>query len=205
MRASISLLLVGTIASVTQGCSTPPTPSRAEWRPQQSDPRVDFSDPVLASRKVFLFGLIDQRAAERIIQSLLFLDAKSHDPIELFLHTPGGEIKHAMAIEQAMRLIGSPVNTYAFSECNSGGAVLLAAGTGKRKAFRGAVIVVHGLTSHGKPPREYTALVQESYTGFWRKQARLPESWLPLPPGVLHCLSAEQALEYGLVDEIIDR
>ncbi|MBI3868260.1 MAG: hypothetical protein HY299_06975 [Verrucomicrobia bacterium] len=39
----------------------------------------------------------------------------------------------------------------------------------------------------------------------WRKRARLPDSWLPFPFGVIHILSAEQALEYGVVDEVIDR
>jgi hypothetical protein len=39
----------------------------------------------------------------------------------------------------------------------------------------------------------------------WRKRARLPDSWLPFPFGVMHILSAEQALKYGIVDEVIDR
>jgi ATP-dependent Clp protease, protease subunit len=205
VRTLIPLLLIGVAAAFLQGCYTPQTGPRSEQWAQHADPRVDFSDPVLANRQIILCGLIDQRAAQETIEKLLFLDAKSHDPIDLLLHTPGGEIKHAMAIEQAMRLVRSPVNTCALFECNSGGAVLLAAGTGKRKAFRGAVIVVHGLTSHGKPPPDFTKLIQDTYTQFWRTRARLPNSWLPMPPGVLHFLSVEQALEYGLVDEIVDR
>ena len=97
------------------------------------------------------------------------------------------------------------MNTYGLSECNSGGALLLAAGTGKRRAFHGAVIMVHGLKISGKPPPGFTERIQDAYTRFWRQRSRLPESWLPLPPGTEHILSAEQALEYGIVDEVIER
>lgn len=67
------------------------------------------------------------------------------------------------------------------------------------------MVVVHGLKVHGKPPAGMLEQVQSAYTRFWRQRTRLPESWLPLPPDSLHVLSAEQALQYGLVDEIIGR
>jgi ATP-dependent Clp protease protease subunit len=174
-------------------------------QPAKSHSPVDFADPVLNRRQILLFGDIDEKAAERTIQKLLFLENKSHEPIDLYLMTPGGEFKSALAIEHVMRSIQSPVNTYALSECNSGGALLLAAGTGKRKAFRGSIVVVHGMTVRGKLPADMIAQTQDGYTRFWRQRARLPESWLPLPQNVVHVLSAEQALEYHLVDEIIER
>ncbi len=167
--------------------------------------KTDFADPVLLHRQILLFGDIDEKAAERTIQQMLFLDGQSHEPLDLFLMTPGGEFKSALAIEHVMRVIKSPVNTYALSECNSGGALLLAAGTGKRKAFRGAVVIVHGVKVHGRPPAGMLDKVQDAYTAFWRKRAKLPDSWLPIPPDTLHVLSAEQALQYGIVDEIIER
>ena len=139
------------------------------------------------------------------IQKLLYLDAQSPLPIDLYLQTPGGEIMHAMAIERTMRLMKAPVNTYALYECNSGGALLLAAGTGKRRAFADAIIVVHGIVFDRKPMRELVERVQDSYSDFWRKRARLPESWLPLPLGSIHILPAKEALDYGLIDEIVSR
>jgi ATP-dependent Clp protease protease subunit len=187
------------------GCSTPERMSMPEQTVLQADVRVDFADPVLNSRKILLFGPIDQRAAEVTIQKLLFLDSKGHDPIDFFLETPGGEVKYAWAIMEVMHHTQSPVNTYALSECNSGGAMLLAAGTGKRRAFRGAVILIHGLAVRGKPPADYVADLQDGYTKFWRERSRLPQSWLPLPFDSWHVLSAEQALQYGIVDEIVDK
>ena len=171
----------------------------------QADVRVDFSDPVLNARKILLFGGIDQRTAEIAIQKLLYLDGKEHAPIDLYLETPGGDMKYAWAIYQTILLIKSPVNTYALSECNSGGAMLLAAGTGKRRAFHGAVIVLHGLNVRGTPPAGFAEDAQASYTEFWRTRSHLPPSWLPLPFDSFRVLSAAQALEYGIVDEVIDK
>ena len=168
---------------------------------------MDFTDPLLNNRKVLLFGPIDQQSGEIAIQKLLYLDGKGHDPIDLFLESPGGDMKYAWAILETIKLVRSPVNTYALSECNSGGAMLLAGGTGKRRAFHGAVIVIHGLKpgiGAEKPPAVFVTDLQDSYTDFWRKSARLPESWLPLPLDSLRILTAEQALQYGIVDEVVD-
>ena len=199
------LFLIAALGVFVQGCSTSPQIHNSAEANPHVQARVDFNDPVLNSRKILLFGPIDQQAAEVTIQKLLFLDSKGHEPIELFLQTPAGEMKSAFAIEETIRLIQSPLNTYALSECNSGGAMLLAAGTGKRRAFHGAVIVVHGLAVSGKPPAGFVARIQDSYTEFWHKRARLPQSWLPLPFNSTHILSAEQALEYGIVDQVVDR
>jgi ATP-dependent Clp protease, protease subunit len=208
MRTFIILLSVAVLAVFLQGCSTPQRAAEPKQTYSQADVRVDFNDPVLNSRQILLFGSIDQQTAEIAIQKLLFLDNKGHDPIDLFLETPGGDVKYGWAIYQTMRLIHSPVNTYALSECNSGGAMLLAAGTGKRHAFHGAVIVIHGIkpgVGDQKPPAEFLADLQDSYADFWRKRAKLPESWLPLPLNIMHILTAEQALEYGIVDDIVSK
>jgi len=203
---TLIILTVITACSVSwQGCSTAPSTRGTEMPVAPTEVPVNFSDPVLNQRKIFLFGRITQRAAEAIIQKLFYLDGKSHEPIDLYLETPGDEKQDSLAIEHAFRLLKSPVNTWTLTGCNSGGALLLASGTGKRRAFRGAVIMLHGLTWRGNPPPEYTKPIQDDYTQLWRKRARLPESWLPLPFGVFHILSAEQALEYGIVDEVIDR
>jgi ATP-dependent Clp protease, protease subunit len=193
------------LGALLQGCVLFQVTSSEPAAPQ-AEVRVDSKDPVLNQRQILLFGQIDQRAAERTIQKLLYLESKSHEPIDLYLQTPGGEFKHAMAVEKIMGLLKSPVNTYAMSECNSGGVVLLAAGTGKRRAFRGTMVILHGLKVSGRrPPPGFLERCQEAYTQFWRQKARLPESWLPLPPNVMHILSAEQALEYGVVDEVVGK
>ena len=199
-----AVALFALLALLQGGCTIQFLDSRETHRAKAYSP-VDFADPVLNRRQILLIGNIDEKLAERTIQQLLFLEGKSHEPIDLYLMTPGGEFKSALAIEHVMHTIKSPVNTFALSECNSGGALLLAGGTGKRRAFRGALVVVHGMKVWGKVPAGMVQQMQDSYTRFWREHARLPEAWLPLPQDVIHVLSAEQALEYRLVDEIIER
>jgi ATP-dependent Clp protease, protease subunit len=205
MHTAFTLLTVAALSGLLQGCHTPQPARAPEKTVSQADARVDFSDPVLNRRQIFLFGRIDQCVAEMTVQKLMYLDGKSPDPIDLYIQSPGDEKQDSLVIEHAFRIIKSPVNTWTFTGCNSGGALLLASGTGKRRAFRGAVILLHGLTWRGNPPPEYTKPIQDDYTQLWRKRARLPESWLPFPFGVTHFLSAEQALEYGIVDEVIQR
>jgi ATP-dependent protease ClpP protease subunit len=191
-RYRILYLFAAITAAVSFGCSQSPSVNPAPAMP--ADARVDFADPVLNSRQILLFGEIDQSAGERVIQKLLFLDGKSHEPIDLFLQTPGGDMKASLAIERIMRLIHSPVNTYALSECNSGGAYLLAAGTGKRRTFRGTLIVIHGLNIRDTPPPGAAEMLQDTYTRFWREKSRLPDTWLPIPFNSYRVMSAEEAL-----------
>lgn len=189
------------LAWAFQGCTiVVPSPQTSV---PQSGSSVTFSDPVLNQRRILLFGEISERVAAETIQKLFYLDAQREAPIDLYLMTPGGDMKAALAIENTIRLIHSRVNTYALWECNSGGALLLAAGTGQRAAFRGAIILVHGLKVHGSPPNGYLDGIQAYYTTFWRQRAKLPAQWLPIPLNALHCLTAEQALEYGLIDRIL--
>ena len=187
------------------GChTTPSVPERYAHEPPHEAVKVDFDDALLNQRKVLLIGPLDDQAAEVAIQKLLYLEAKSPQPIDLYLQTPGGQFKAAMAIEQVMRSLRCKVNTYALSECNSGGALLLAAGTGKRRAFRGGLIVVHAIKVVGKPPEDFTEGIQKSHNEFWRAHAKFPAEWLPLKDGKEYVLTAEEALKYGIVDEVID-
>src|SRR5450759_570090 len=76
MRTFIIFLSIAVVGALLQGCATPQRTSEPEKTLSLADVRVDFTDPVLNSRKILLFGPIDQRAAEAMIQKLLFLDSK---------------------------------------------------------------------------------------------------------------------------------
>jgi len=188
-------------ASVFPGCTVLLNPGSAT-RPEA---RSDFSDPVLNQRRVFLVGHITEATGAEAIRQLLFLDAQNDQPIDLYLMTPGGDLNVAFAVVHTMGLMRSRVNTCALGECNSAGAVLLAAGTGLRQAFPDSIVVIHGMEANRHPPAQYVELTQASYTAFWRCRARLPGSWLPIPQGKLLFLTAQQALDYGVIDRIVAR
>ncbi|MBL9174941.1 MAG: ATP-dependent Clp protease proteolytic subunit [Verrucomicrobiales bacterium] len=202
-RRSFSLLAASLIA-LCAGCAvsleSPGTPGGVTRKRAE----VDYSDPVLNQRRIFVFGSITETVAEEVIRKLYYLDGVSGEPITLYLLTPGGELKASFAIVEVMQALRSRVNTVGMAECNSGGAVLLAAGTGERSAHRGSIIVVHGMKVHGSPPPDFVRAVQVTYTGFWKRHARLPAAWLPLVPDKTYVLTAAQALEYGLVDRVVD-
>jgi ATP-dependent Clp protease protease subunit len=197
IRYSVAALLA---SGVFQGCTILVDPGAM----QRAEARIDFSDPVLNQRRILIVGKVTEATAAETIRQLLFLDAQNNQPIDVYLMTPGGDLKAAFAVEHLLQMIRSPVNTYALGECNSGGAVLLAAGTGRRKAFADSMIVVHGMVVKGQPPTRAVELFQESYTAFWRRQARLPQEWLPVPPGKIFILTPEQARCFGVIDEIIE-
>jgi ATP-dependent Clp protease, protease subunit len=198
------LTLIPIASLLVCGCHTTRIPERHADHPQHLSAKVDFDDALLNQRKVLLIGPLNDAAAEVAIQKLLYLDGRSPAPIDLYLQTPGGQFKAAMAIEQVMRSLRAKVNTYALSECNSGGALLLAAGTGKRRAFRGGLIVVHAIKVVRQPPEDFTQGIQKAHDDFWRAHAKLPEEWLPLKEGNEYVLTADEALKYGVVDEIVE-
>ena len=66
-----------------------------------------------------------------------------------------------------------------------------------------AMVVVHGVHVEGRLPKGMLAQTQSAYTQFWREHTHLPGSWLPLKPNSVHVLSAEEARDYGIVDEVI--
>lgn len=186
--------------AVLQGCAVLVDPGNEPT----AKARVDFSDPVLNQRRILVAGSVTETVAEATIRQLLYLDAQNDQSIDLFLMTPGGDLKAAYAIQHAIEGLRSRVNTVALGECNSAGVLLLAGGTGERQAFRDSTIVIHGIGVRGKPPARYVELTQQSYTDFWQHHARLPAEWLPIPPGKTFVLTAQEALEYGVIDKVIE-
>lgn len=168
----------------------------------RASPTIDYDDPVLNKRKIFLNAGVNELTSREIIVKLLYLDQRSSSPIDLVLSTPGGNFKDTFGIIDIMRSLRAPVNTWALGSCNSAGALLLAAGTGKRYAFPNAIIIIHGVKPVGKAPADLDQIVQANYVRIWKQRARLPDDWFPLRAEKAHFLTPEKALEYGVIDEI---
>jgi len=91
---------------------------------------MTLDDLLLENRIVFLIGEISYRLASEVIMKLLYLDnLKRGVEISLYINSPGGAVDDTMAIYDTIRFIGSPVATYCIGRAQSGGAVILAAGT----------------------------------------------------------------------------
>jgi ATP-dependent Clp protease protease subunit len=168
---------------------------------------ADLDDPLLAgSRTIVLAGGIDAGASRRVIAQLLHLDALDPGrPIDLYLRTKGGWENDAHAICDVMQRIRAPVNTWAVGACLSAGTIVLAGGTGRRRAFPGTVISIHVIEDPGDGKYSSPATYRGRAEEFWRRRAKLPESFFPMIGDRTYSLRAEEALELGVIDEIFRR
>jgi ATP-dependent Clp protease protease subunit len=169
-----------------------------------SDPRLRRDDPLIDSRRIVVTENINERTAKEVAARLLYMDAIDHTrPIDLYLSTQGGWVDSAFTIIDAMELIEAPVNTWAIGGCYSSGALILAAGTGRRYATPNAVLMIHAsLDEVSKESYSYERLALARYQRIWRQRAALPDEWFPMVGGHEYYLSPQEALQFKLIDEI---
>ena len=168
------------------------------------DVRLDPADPLLAQRKIVITNTINERTAKDVVNRLFYLDSLDDtSPIDLHISTQGGWPDAAFTLVDAMRMIDAPVNTWAMGGCYSAGAVILAAGTGRRYSTDRAIIMVHTNLVDSTEPFSYGRLDRARYEGFWREVANLPTRWYPMTGEAVYYLSPDEALEFDIVDEVL--
>ncbi|MBP9142551.1 MAG: ATP-dependent Clp protease proteolytic subunit [Chitinophagales bacterium] len=104
-----------------------------------------FADKFLEQRKVFLWGPVTDKSAERVVNQILFLDAdQPGQPITFYINSPGGMVTSGLAMLDVMNLVASPVHTVCVGLAASMGAVLLSAGVkGQRACMPNARVMIH--------------------------------------------------------------
>jgi ATP-dependent Clp protease protease subunit len=167
-------------------------------------PMLSGDDPLLAARTIVVTANINERTASDVVARLLYLDAQDRSrPIDLYLSTQGGWVDSAFTIIDIMERIAAPVNTWAVGGCYSAGTLILAAGTGRRYAAPNAILMIHAsLDPATKQSFAYEQLALERYERIWRQRATLPADWFPMVGGEEYYLSATEALNFKLIDEI---
>jgi ATP-dependent Clp endopeptidase proteolytic subunit ClpP len=167
-------------------------------------PRLRADDPLLQDRIILVTANINEHTAQDVSARLLYLNGVDpQKPIDLYLSTQGGWVDSAFTIIDAMELISAPVNTWAIGGCYSAGTLILAAGTARRYASPNAVLMIHAsLDADPKRPYSYERLALERYEEIWRQRAKLPADWFPMVGGEEYYLSPQEALQFGLIDEI---
>lgn len=173
---------------------------------------MDIYSRLLKDRIVLIGTQIDEHMANTVIAQLLYL--MSDDPkkdIQIFINSPGGYITAGLAIFDTIRFLGCDVSTYCIGQAASMGALLLAAGTkGKRKALPHSRIMIHqpsgGIMGSSADIRlqadeilrlkDYLAQILSDCTGQTIEKI-LEDSERD------YFMSPEQAIQYGLIDEIV--
>ena len=167
-------------------------------------PRVSWDDALLAQRTILICGEINRNTVNEAISKLLYLERLSAEPIDLWLRSTGGWENDAYAIADLLRAMKAPVNTWALGGCSSAGAVILASGTGRRRVLPHTRVSVHFNEEEGGGPHSDEKIGRERDDAFWRARARLPEHFYPVTQDREFSLSAEDAVKFGVADEIFD-
>ena len=172
----------------------------------------DIYSRLLKDRIIFLGGEVTDDEANLIVAQMLFLEADDPDKeISLYINSPGGSITAGMAIYDTMQYIRCDVSTICIGMAASMGAFLLAAGAkGKRRALPNGEILIHqplggarGQATEVAIHAEQLIKTREKMNKILAERTGQTVEQIALDTERDHYMTAEEALKYGLIDEII--
>jgi ATP-dependent Clp protease protease subunit len=174
----------------------------------------DIFSRLLKERVVFLVGPVEDHIANLVVAQLLFLESENPDKdIHFYINSPGGSVTAGLAIYDTMQFIKPAVSTLCIGQAASMGAVLLAAGApGKRFALPNSRVMIHqplggfrgqasDIEIHAREMLKIRDLLNDilaTHTGRTMEQIRNDTDRD-------NFLSAKEAVEYNLVDKVIDK
>ena len=179
----------------------------------------DIFSRLLKDRIIFLGEDVNPTTASLVIAQLLFLESEDPDKeISLYINSPGGSITDGMGIVDTMNYIKCPVSTICVGLAASFGAVLLANGEkGKRYATPNSEILIHqpliggqgggisGQTTEIKIHAEHMIRTREQLNKLLSDRTGQPIERINQDTERDHYMTAQEALEYGLIDGIMDK
>lgn len=172
----------------------------------------DIFSRLLKDRIVFLGGEVTDDTANLVVAQMLFLEMEDPDAdIMFYINSPGGSVSAGMAIYDTMQYLKCEVSTLCIGMAASMGAFLLSAGAkGKRKALPNAEIMIHqpsggasGQASDILIHAEQIVRIRLKLNQILAKNTGKPLEMIERDVDRDHFLTAEEAKEYGLIDEII--
>ena len=174
----------------------------------------DIFSRLLNDRIIFLSEEVNDTTASLIVAQLLYLEAQDPDKdIQFYINSPGGSVTAGMAIYDTMQYIKCDVSTICIGMAASMGAFLLAAGTkGKRIALPHSEIMIHqplggaqGQASDIKIRAELILRTRDMLNKILSEKTGQPIERIEKDTDRDNFMTAEQALEYGIIDRIITR
>ena len=172
----------------------------------------DIYSRLLKDRIIFLGEEVNETTASLVVAQLLFLE--SEDPgkdIQLYINSPGGMVTAGLAIYDTMQYIKCDVSTICIGLAASMGAFLLAGGAkGKRFALPNAEIMIHQPSGGAKGQATEIEIAAENILKTKKKLNEILAANTGKPYDVIaadterdHYMSAQEAMEYGLIDSVI--
>jgi ATP-dependent Clp protease protease subunit len=172
----------------------------------------DIYSRLLKDRIIFIGTAIDDHVANLVVAQMLFLQME--DPkreINLYINSPGGSVTAGLAIYDTMQFVTCDVATYCVGIAASMGAVLLTAGTkGKRYALPNSDVMLHQVSGGAQGPAsdvertvEYMFRLKKRLIGIIAHHTGKSEEQIQADSDRDYWITAQQAKEYGLVDEVV--
>lgn len=171
----------------------------------------DIYSRLLKDRIIILCGEIDDINSNTIVAQLLYLDSINHNDISLYINSPGGSVTAGMAIYDTINFIKSDVSTICVGMAASMGAFLLSSGTkGKRYCLPNSEVMIHqplggaqGQATEIKIAAERILKLKDKLNKMLAKNTGKDLKIIEQDTERDYFLSAEEALEYGLIDKIL--
>ena len=173
---------------------------------------MTLGDLLLENRIIFLEGVINDAVANLIVMKLLFLQFENRTQgIQFYINSPGGSVSSTLAIYDTMQFIEAPIATYCIGLAASGAAVLLAGGAkGKRFALPNSKVMIHqpygqvgGQISDIEIQAQEIIHSRQVINEILAKHSGQPLERIARDTERDRYLTAIQAKEYGLVDEVV--
>ena len=183
-------------------------------RSNRGERAYDIYSRLLKDRIVFVGGPIDDNVANVVVAQLLFLESEDPDKdIHLYINSPGGVVTAGLAIYDTMQYIRPDVSTICIGQAARMGSLLLTAGAkGKRYALPLARIMIHqplggaqGQSTDIQIQAKEILRLREVGNNILAKHTGQPREKLIADTERDNFMTAEEAKEYGLIDEVITR
>ncbi|KAF7306419.1 ATP-dependent Clp protease proteolytic subunit [Mycena indigotica] len=181
----------------------------------------DIFSRLLRERVIMLYGPIRDTDSTLTVAQLLFLEAEdTSKPIHLYINSPGGSVTAGLAIYDTMQYVSAPIHTYCIGQAASMGSLLLSAGApGKRHCLPNASIMIHqpsggasgqasDIAIHAKEILRIRALLTGIYQKHCARAGEDAAAGLKRFGEALerdYFMTAQEALEFGIVDAILER
>ncbi len=188
----------------------PPTLQR--YKDYSRQRQMTLTDLLLENRIIFLEGDIFGQMANHVIKQMLYLQFENRTQgISFYINSPGGSVYDTLAIYDTMQFIDAPISTYCIGLAASGAAVLLAGGSkGRRFILPHAKVMIHqprggvgGQISDIEIQAEEILKSKKDINEILAKHCTVPFEQVARDTERDRYLSAIQAKEYGLVDEVV--
>jgi len=165
----------------------------------------------IEQRKVFLWGMVDDKSARHCVDRLLLLDSESDEEIQFFINSPGGYVTAGFSIYDTMQALSSPVSTICSGLAASMGSLLLSGGKkGRRFCQKHGRVMIHqpsggsrGTSADIQIAAQEILKTREILARIYEKNCDVDYEKIMKDFNRDYWMDAEESVEYGIVDGIM--